>query len=916
MRGRKPDYSREMKVFNTLYKLDKNAIPPCFELQNFRSKKSISESDMKALMALFSKYDNDNQPDKSGHLLFHRPCLEQMISKAVLDDGKNRNSDLGTSLFYLKNYSDDGDFQMNELHEKLLSCLEKSNLIQFQSESKTQHQAQNSALKKQSNDSISYFAQELTYKMKQLIDRTYANGYDWSSLQNQPNVEYFFCTRVEIGQLFEQIRFHFDLLYPFANALQQPKSFSNVQLHSSAVSEKCNVTWDKSECLRSISKWFSGALVAPSCPIIIQGDEGSGKSTILRRVSTFAPKWLNSEVTIVSRFINSCSSSKYAHELLRGVCIQICLTYELYPLMKYFGTAFTTDKVFRFFDQVCARASEKAAEQRRPLIILLDDLNQLKYATYASGRTFNFCPWVPRELPMNVIFVATVTKSFLNLNMLPIKPDSSGRCHVPNISADDLFGIVKAHLSSNKRTLSSEQQQTVMKFLSFEPTPSPLLAKFLGRECATWHSNFSPPSQFLSTKMTTYFISVIEKLEKLYAHVVAPFESLIGAWCSYLECSRYGSLVDETYHRNISEMYRWSEYNNADEQDNVGGKVPLVARLSAPQYFHPSTGKIIYDRRAAHNFWYHVFQAGTVNDFEEQSLCNYSYLDSILNVTNLLHMLSIFEESLSQLLDHNLHILYGTVIRPSVDTLAYSTKYFAAELIGRLNFTRSRNTEILNNLLNQAMYWVDNVCVYPIIVPLTSWIRPPLCPLVTSLKILDYMPGMATIIQPTINYQHLLLAGYADGRILMYHILSNMVVKSFVGKCHIIYWSAESNKIMAHFESDENLIRHTDKVLCLQLSNNGLHFATGSNDGTFRLWNLQQGSCVKNFENGTDKTSCALFTKDNKFIFTGWSDSSIKMLAFETWSIHKTFVGHTGTVSALALTNENEYLVSAASVNL
>lgn len=70
-------------------------------------------------------------------------------------------------------------------------------------------------------------------------------------------------------------------------------------------------------------------------------------------------------------------------------------------------------------------------------------------------------------------------------------------------------------------------------------------------------------------------------------------------------------------------------------------------------------------------------------------MCNFTYLESLLNVAGLAHVISIMEDTLLQLLDHNLHILYGTVIRPSLETLSYSTHQFAAELIGRLNFSRS-----------------------------------------------------------------------------------------------------------------------------------------------------------------------------------------------------------------------------------
>lgn len=54
--------------------------------------------------------------------------------------------------------------------------------------------------------------QQIGYKLKQLIDRSFANGYDWCLLKNSIQTESMFINRAEIGQLFEQIEFHRQLL--------------------------------------------------------------------------------------------------------------------------------------------------------------------------------------------------------------------------------------------------------------------------------------------------------------------------------------------------------------------------------------------------------------------------------------------------------------------------------------------------------------------------------------------------------------------------------------------------------------------------------------------------------------------------------------------------------------------------------
>lgn len=51
-------------------------------------------------------------------------------------------------------------------------------------------------------------SQQLCYKMKQLIDRSFANGYEWTLCKNASLVEGVFLSQPDTGQLFEQIDFH------------------------------------------------------------------------------------------------------------------------------------------------------------------------------------------------------------------------------------------------------------------------------------------------------------------------------------------------------------------------------------------------------------------------------------------------------------------------------------------------------------------------------------------------------------------------------------------------------------------------------------------------------------------------------------------------------------------------------------
>lgn len=116
----------------------------------------------------------------------------------------------------------------------------------------------------------------------------------------------------------------------------------------------------------------------------------------------------------------------------------------------------------------------------------------------------------------------------------------------------------------------------------------------------------------------------------------------------------------------------------------------------------------VYNLRRVQSLWYHLLHSGqnaipfmgknlptsisgSVDYFEEQSLCNFEYLEALLRATSLAHLLAVMDHALSQILNYNLHVLYGVVLRSSLYALSHDQTLFAAELIGRLRYTRGED---------------------------------------------------------------------------------------------------------------------------------------------------------------------------------------------------------------------------------
>lgn len=90
--------------------------------------------------------------------------------------------------------------------------------------------------------------------------------------------------------------------------------------------------------------------------------------------------------------------------------------------------------------------------------------------------------------------------------------------------------------------------------------------------------------------------------------------------------------------------------------------------------------------------------------------------------------------------------------------------------------------------------------------------------------------------------------------------------------------------------------------------------ASGSDDGTVKIWDFRENKYTKSFKVGYQVMSVA-FSKSNDVLFFGGLDNSIRALNLRTNTVEYSLMGHTDTITGLALSNRGEYLLSNAMDN-
>ena len=108
---------------------------------------------------------------------------------------------------------------------------------------------------------------------------------------------------------------------------------------------------------------------------------------------------------------------------------------------------------------------------------------------------------------------------------------------------------------------------------------------------------------------------------------------------------------------------------------------------------------------------------------------------------------------------------------------------------------------------------------------------------------------------------------------------------------------------------------HTSFVNSVDGTRKGDQFiATGSDDGTIKMFDIRRKDAVKNFNNTYQVTSVA-FSEGVDQIFSGGIDNEIKVWDLRRDACVNSLRGHTDTITSLALSPDGCYLLSNAMDN-
>ncbi|MCP4345291.1 MAG: PQQ-binding-like beta-propeller repeat protein, partial [Desulfobacterales bacterium] len=120
------------------------------------------------------------------------------------------------------------------------------------------------------------------------------------------------------------------------------------------------------------------------------------------------------------------------------------------------------------------------------------------------------------------------------------------------------------------------------------------------------------------------------------------------------------------------------------------------------------------------------------------------------------------------------------------------------------------------------------------------------------------------------------------------------------------------NNIMFWFWSSPDLSSHSFSVSSVSFSPDGTRIASGSDDNTVRLWDVETGKELSVFKGHSSLVSSVSFSPDGTFITSGSADNTVRLWDVETGKELSAFEGHSSSVSSVSFSPDGRRIASGS----
>ncbi|XP_059226569.1 protein qui-1 isoform X2 [Stomoxys calcitrans] len=661
-------------------------------------------------------------------------------------------------------------------------------------------------------------------------------------------------------------------------------------------------------------------------PYFIYGSHGSGKSAIMTELYGNVKNWFqpNCRVHRVIRFASATPRSAYNLELLRVICQQISIIYNIPEGYLPKDASFDPLYINNWFQNLLRRIEDMNNDV---LFLFIDDLHLLNPLDCDIVAALS---WLPTSLPWNVQLICSSTLPIEQLKFTPMQRDrfKSGEYLFDLATEDNRTELKKQMSADNNLTFIEyvdkqfDQLENRYGRKGFARLASYLSLSEFGlseTELLELLMPIDDPEAQIETEKGNFCFSSFKKIHKEMSFLLR--DKIMSAkvlihwrypYCKELTRRRYLD-ADSTrsMHLAIANIFFPADNEDAEDDDDdstdrddsddkqsvisqttikdkdnssAGRKSSAHPNDDTSTFYNPMAADVSYSMRHVEESWHHLMRSDDMDKFKQIAVCNFDFLLAAVQTVSISYLRCLIEHVRCYLLDRDIELIYYT-IRKSSDVLTRDPMQLGAQLIAWLRPISEHDendTSLLSMTVRSATAWCDGYTV-PLLVPLTGWLPAPLPSQIRTMTVSGTGPIRDICVAP--SKQHLILAT-KSGDVQLWHIMSNSLEHTFKG--------------------------HTAAVTCLLVAPQSDLLLTGSEDGTVIVWNVTTRELKTHINSNTSVVTSVAAGVNNTLAINGSEDSTIVISDMNSGKLLHKITHHRAAVTGVNVVTTCDVLVSSS----